>query len=633
MFIKSYVLNHIRNKKYHIYTGKDFMHMVNILVPEARPGIKTKIKEKKSILNMTDRIDTAINILLNSGKYNENKVLVIINPYHTAPLTALIAFQTAKPCGVTISGDDCICCAAYPETDRHIIPVCGLHAGSSNIVGLTIKHGAAVLSRFNITIHTGGIPDCISNNVSVVKHTDRSASPLTLIFGGSTRYPFAFDEKGEIRYYLKKKTKSYGLYPLLNGHFLLLSDNICVPTISNPHSAIMYEMDYMGHVYNEYLIPCGIHHDGCEMRPGGNILSLSSSLNNSIEDMIIEIDRENGKVIKKLCLGNILHNHPYMNIIDWAHLNTVSYHERDNCVLICARNIHSVIKINWETMQIKWIMCDPAVWENTPYRQLVLKPEGNTPYFYQAHAAYYLADNLDQIIVYDNHIAKRRPVDSFDNNPLSYVRIYNIDETNMAFSLCHEYSLKKSTIRSNAFVKNDRLFAMNGHHVDEDGSESGSVNEFDRLSGMLINQYSMKKSFYRGYSFPDNINIRLNDRTFCPEIKGTLPTVKKYEGDTAGLRNNAENPGDALGKLSIRIYNGLILIYCKDHMIQRVYYVGRHRSYIHDHSQTTQKKPKIFGNEHYYIINQTRDISPGCYTIYIESGGRLYNTSQTFRKK
>ena len=103
------------------------------------------------------------------------------------------------------------------------------------------------------------------------------------------------------------------------------------------------------------------------MRPGGNILSLSSSLNNSIEDMIIEIDRENGKVIKKLCLGNILHNHPYMNIIDWAHLNTVSYHERDNCVLICARNIHSVIKINWETMQIKWIMCDPAVWENTPY--------------------------------------------------------------------------------------------------------------------------------------------------------------------------------------------------------------------------------------------------------------------------
>ena len=85
MFIKSYVLNHIRNKKYHIYTGKDFMHIVNILVPEARPGIKTKIKEKKSILNMTDRIDTAINILLNSGKYNENKVLVIINPYHTAP--------------------------------------------------------------------------------------------------------------------------------------------------------------------------------------------------------------------------------------------------------------------------------------------------------------------------------------------------------------------------------------------------------------------------------------------------------------------------------------------------------------------------------------------------------------------
>ena len=610
------------------------MSLVNIIVPKYKSVLKTNIKRKNSPLVSSTRIDKAIDIILNSGKYNEKKVLLIQNPYNIAPLTALIVFKTVNPCQVNVKLDDGdIYKQSYEPVCNHIIPVYGLHADSENTISVEIIYKSVIVNNIKITLYTGKIPKCLQNNVSVNKHTDNSASPFTLIFGGSTKYPYAFDETGEIRYFLKKKTKSYGIYPLSKGHFFLLADNICVPTLSNPHSCIMYEMDYLGHVYNEYLILDGVHHDGSEMCPGGNIITISSSLNNSMEDMIIEIDRTSGNVIKILCLGDILCNHPYMNMIDWAHINTVSYLQKDNCILICSRNLHSVIKIDWDTFAIKWIMCDPYIWKDTAYEQFVLKAEPGTPYFYQAHAAYYLDDNMNQIIVYDNHYAKRRPVESFDNSEYSYVRIYTVNEDTGSFSLYTDYPTEKSTIRSNAFTQNDRLLAMNGHHIDDNGGDYGSVCEFDRLSGMLINKYTTKKSFYRGYSFPKELEFEPNTMNNTHLLKGNLPRINTYAGNKQELISSSVEWSEIRDIISARIYNDMILLYCKDHYISHVYYVGKKYVYVHNHNNTVQMKAKIFGNEHYYIVNQTRDIKSDTYTIYIESNNKTYKTKWTFTKK
>lgn len=71
-------------------------------------------------------------------------------------------------------------------------------------------------------------------------------------------------------------------------------------------------MDYFGRVYHEYYIPEGLHHDACEMTPGGNLLTASSSMKQWVEDTVIEIDRNTGNVVKTLCMEDVLKEHEYL---------------------------------------------------------------------------------------------------------------------------------------------------------------------------------------------------------------------------------------------------------------------------------------------------------------------------------
>ena len=290
--------------------------------------IRTDLCQNESMVFRSKAIDNEIEKILDSGKYTEKKMLVLKNPYGTTPLTALILFTTEKPCSVHIrlEGGE-ILDHRTPMSQRHRIPVYGLHAGQTNRICLELWEGTSLSMMREILIETGALPKSLVGQVQVREKKKASASPFTMAFGGNTKYPYAFDENGEVRYYIRQKIKSYGIYQMSGGRFLYLSPNVEVPSFSNPHSALALEMDFMGRVYREYLISDGIHHDGCEMTPGGNILTLSSSMNQHVEDTVIEIDRSTGRVVKRLYLGDVLSEHPYFDLLDWAHLNTVSYQQ------------------------------------------------------------------------------------------------------------------------------------------------------------------------------------------------------------------------------------------------------------------------------------------------------------------
>ena len=70
----------------------------------------------------------------------------------------------------------------------------------------------------------------------------------------------------------------------------------------------LYEIDLLGHIYNEYSIKGGYHHDYFEL-PNGNLLVASDDFNNesgTVEDYIIELDRTSGNIIKTWDLKDIL---------------------------------------------------------------------------------------------------------------------------------------------------------------------------------------------------------------------------------------------------------------------------------------------------------------------------------------
>ena len=99
-----------------------------------------------------------------------------------------------------------------------------------------------------------------------------------------------------------------------------------VPNLEKPQSTNLYELDYLGRAYNMYYLSGGSHHEVIEKEPGGNLLVLTSSMQSHCEDKVEEIDRQTGAVVNELKLQDII-KCKYENLVDWAHINTVSYQQ------------------------------------------------------------------------------------------------------------------------------------------------------------------------------------------------------------------------------------------------------------------------------------------------------------------
>lgn len=658
-----------------LFYGKGFYRFARRQqnLPKFEEGIDTDIRRKNNFARISHIIDRSIENMLDQNTFTPKNPLIIINPYCLAPLTALLVFNTEGDCRVRVQ-----VCDEYgyqfesaPKT-RHRIPVMYLRAGKKSKVKMEILEDGRVTFTRNVYLRTCPLPKMLEDMVTVAKHDKKSASPLTFVYGGDTRFPYAFDENGEIRFFLSERPKAYGLFPLAGGRFLFLSRNICNPSFSNPHAVLAYEMDFLGRVFQEFYVPDGIHHDACEVGPGGNILTVSSSMEQYVEDAIIELDRKTGKIVKKLCLEHVLSEHPYFDYFDWAHINTVSYVPDEHAILICARNLHSVIKIDWRTDELLWIFCDTSFWKDTPYAKYVLTPDKDTPFSYQAHAAYFLpeenADGARKLIIFDNHWHARRPIDSFDGDKFSHARIYEINETAGTVRLLEDFQCPKSKIRSNALTVGGRAFAMCGFLNKKIKDHAGVIIEYDRQTAKPVNRYLTYNSFYRAWPLFAECErltapMELSAETFhlsgeslceCPRIdtknalclpfrpQARIPKKLHHErrGPDKFEKIRAYRAGhvspdteEGLYLMDIRFYGELLLTGCRDHLLEHIYLVGKEHCFRQSYTDTVQRSPALFENAVYYLSIPTRNLPADTYSIYVQCEGKLYKTKKTFSCK
>lgn len=596
--------------------------------------LSTKMKMKKSYARVSSMLENYYENELEKGKYSEKHMLAIINPYRQAPLTALLLFTTKEELAVRIRlKEDRSEWMLTEYTRRHRVPVFFLHAGKKNTIILQLLDKEEQI-KFERELHlfVSPLPSSLESMVKIDKKEHESVSPMTLVFGGDTKYPYMFDKNGEIRYYLNRRPKSYGIFTLSNNRFLFLSRDVCAPSFANPHSVLCQEMDYFGRVYHEYYIPEGLHHDACEMTPGGNLLTASSSMKQWVEDTVIEIDRNTGNVVKTLCMEDVLKEHEYFDYFDWAHVNTVSYNEEDNSILVCMRNLHTVIKVDWETNELIWILCDGEFWKGTPYEKKVLKPEGDISFFYQPHAAYFLPKSENEekrMIIYDNHTDARRPVKNFDNDKKSYVKIYVLDEKAFSVRQEHQYETEKSTIRSNGIYQDGRILAMSGCLQTKKEGYGGQIEEFDYEQENVLTRYLLRSNFYRAYPFSIDYKalampIQKPDEYVIGEQLRGWKSCEGIELKRATEKNNWK----------MDFYEELLCIYCRDHEITKVWIKGDDKTYVMDYSETEQKIPSKFGAFTYYIAMPVSCLKPDKYEVYVQGeSGEIFNTKNQFVKK
>lgn len=395
---------------------------------------KQKTTKQDYYMLDTDLVDeqTAIEKQLKADSRDAtlDKPYVKLNPYGTSPLTALLLFNTAEKMKITVevegeNADTTIESEVGSEyTTEHEVAVLGLYADKANTVKISAVTQDGKKTEKTITIQTDKLPaemPTIDVKTSDTKKMEQTGNQLTFITP-STKYAYGVDSNGDVRWY-STKYNSHVFKELENGHLLYLTkyDN------ADDTYSLLLETDYLGKVYHAYSMTTeaeseqsgsssksAIHHDAIEL-PSGNLLLTINDDTKYMEDTMIEIDRQTGEVVKTIDLKDILPEEFYKDYkarsdgkVDWFHQNAIWYDESDDSIIISSRSQDTVMKIDYDSTKIKWILSDKEGWPDS-YKKYLLNPIGdNFKYPAGQHAVEILPDQDDNsdtvdILLYDNN--------------------------------------------------------------------------------------------------------------------------------------------------------------------------------------------------------------------------------------
>ncbi len=403
---------------------------------------------------------------------------VTVNPSGYAPLTALIELETEEEVTITltvkgINGPESDITHTFEQSGRIFeIPVLGLYPDIENTVELSFTGSSGTnLGSRTYNIRTASLlADLPSIDVNTA---DRSQMIEGLTFvsyfghrenGGDRPHvpqdPFMFDSFGDIRWYL-----NFSSHPTLSNLFYddgmerLQNGNLY---FGDGSTNKIYEINMLGEILNTWDMPgYGFHHEVMEKPNGNFIVTVNKSGISTVEDHIIEIDRNSGQIINEWDLRESLDQNRTVwdtNLaditVDWFHANALYYDETDNTIVVSGRT-QGVVKLT-ENNEVVWIIAPHKDWgdsgNGTDLNQYLLQPldaagqeitdqaildgDQNHPDFewsWYQHAPLRMPNG--NIMIFDNGDNR-----NYGSSPL-YSRAveYDIDETEMTIQQAWSY--------------------------------------------------------------------------------------------------------------------------------------------------------------------------------------------------
>ncbi len=384
------------------------------------------------------------------GKLNLTKENIILNPFEKNPLTALAKIETPIKglFNVIVSGkgtDGVSIGKSFNDYGyAHELPILGLYQNYLNQVQFVFTNqNGQVRTSQTLSLQTDAIP----TNPTIKINKNNLGSDYNGLFI-ITSLRLGFDQLGEVRWcYTPDSSPHFSfLQKLANGNMLGVS----------PDGFKITELSMIGQSIKTYNVPNGLHHDVIEL-PSGNLLVASNSNNGiSVEDLVVEIDRRNGSVVKSWDLNTILDPKrktlPDAQSNDWFHMNSLFYDATDNSIIISGRSQSAVVKIDYASGNLKWIIGNPNFWNDsfsgylfTPVDATGTKMDvsGQDFWAYGQHTAKRLQNG--NIIMYDDGDYRGY----YDNQSVpqsSYTRAveYAINEQAKTIRLVWEFNNNKS---------------------------------------------------------------------------------------------------------------------------------------------------------------------------------------------
>lgn len=427
----------------------------------------------------------------NKGNYTIDNPYVVQNPYLISPQTAMIMFKTKKSEKVTITikgkhNDDLT--RTFEAAKDHYIPVLGLYGNYENEV--TIKTESGDSNTIKIKVKEKADTQKVTVKENKLGNTNGEFYFATSALGVAN---IAYDNYGEVRWWLKNGYTK-GMTMLQNGN-MLLSTATEGPDVTSTSGVV--ELDMMGYIHHEYEVEGGYHHDGHEM-PNGNLIILTSKPNgDSFSDYIVELDRESGKIVKEWDMKEIVTkvdpNLIEYGEITWGWINSITYDEKTNSLVMSLRNQNSVVSISYDKGTINWILGQKKYW-SSKFDQYLLTGTGEG-FIYPAgqHSVNILSDGKLSIFNngYNSNHEKAVSCKSLQNNE-SYAMVYSLDLNNKTATVDYKfggkeyfsYALSSYTYAAN----NHKLFNSGWHFTDKVDYNSSSCTQFsnDKYDTNLI---------------------------------------------------------------------------------------------------------------------------------------------------
>ena len=619
----------------------------------------------KAVENVTSLVDEQANkeADFKIDGYTIDSPNVIKNPYGKSPLTALVIFRTTNSISptVTIQGDDDLTTFAhtFDSSTDHYLPIYGLYADRDNKVTISYKDGDQSVTK-DITITTDKLPDDMILPTEVKANKEKLANELYFFTPSSKGYTVAYDVNGDVRWYIDQQAP-WKIDRLDNGHLLLSTERL----INQPYYTTgLYEMDLLGKVYTEFSLPGGYHHDYFEMA-NGNLLVSSDDFNSdagTVEDYIVELDRQTGEIVKKFDLKEVLNTDDgkseNWSSYDWFHNNSVWYDEKTNVVILSGRHKDAVIAIDYDSGKLKWIIGDPTNWDEE-YQKYFFTPVGDDfEWQWSQHAAMVTPEGY--IFILDNGNNKSKVSDDYVPAEDSYTRgvMYKIDTDKMTIEQVWQYGKERGSDFYSPYIS-DVDYLDDGHYIVHSGGivkvdgkpsnqpaglSNGKVelnsDTVELLNDEVIFEIKLPTNNYRVERMP--LYVDENDGLVTGKAKqlGSLGETKVDE-----ITNSFTYSGKKIDdnytshKISVKKEYDRLVVKGQFKRGQNINVILRRGLENRSYNIRVSKKPytalcvdifteeeTVNGIEVTKYINQ--DGLKGRYNVYIEIDGTVYNTGE-----
>lgn len=507
----------------------------------------------ESLLARQDEAERSMLDAFAADTYTLEHPFLRVNPYLINPLSAVVAFRTEEETAVTVTifgkEERGTIVHTFPKAREHILPILGLYGDYVNQIEIRLYGG-----RSNrLTIQTESLDEQVPSLLSMKTEPEYAGQDFVFVTPSLNACATAFDYKGDVRWHLTVPV-IFEMTRLRNGNFLIGTERV----MQMPYyMSGLYEMTMMGKIVKEYAIPGGYHHDQCEMEDG-NILVLTEDPGyETVEDVIVLLDRETGEIRKTWDLKDCLvpGEGPSGGYTpkDWFHNNALWYDKHTNSITLSGRHVDAIINIDYDTGKLNWILGDPETWPEDKRKYFfTIKGEGDFDWPYEQHGC--LVTPNGGIMCFDNGHYRSKIREKFLLNRDSFSRgvLYQIDRETMTIEQLWQYGKERGEEFFSSYIGNVEWYGEDhylvhsggiqyyGEHASEkpaallqgDPNVHAESITVEILRGKVIMEMKIEGNFYRGkkmalYHEQDNLplgkGICVGHMGITPEFDTLIP--------------------------------------------------------------------------------------------------------------